>query len=323
MSQRRFEFLISCLRFDNKRNRIERTKLDKFAHIRAVFDKFIDNCKAAYSPSEYLTIDEKLESFRGRCSFRQYMPNKRAKYGIKIHALVDARSYYVVNMEPYVGQQPEDPFRVSNSPKDIVDRLVIPVSGTKRNITFDNWYTSYELMVHLRDVHKLTAVGTIRKNKPHIPPEFLNTRNREFNSSLFGFQKDYTLVSYYPKKGKVALLLSSLHHDNTVDINSERIYHEVWSQNGTNITKCGVDVVDEMSATYNVARQSRRWPLTVFFSLLNNAGINSQIIYRENNDGLQMTRRLSLKELDFREGPARPPLYPPLERNIGEDQANN
>lgn len=296
MSQRRFEFLVSCLRFDNKDNRKQRVELDRLAHIRAVFDRFVENCQAAYSPSEYLTIDEKLEAFRGRCPFRQYMPNKPAKYGIKVHALVDARTYYVVNMEVYVGLQPEGPFRVSNSPKDIVDRLVVPVTGTKRNITFDNWYTSFDLLVKLRETHKLTAVGTMRKNKADIPPEFLNVKQRQLYSSLFGFhQEGYTLVSYVSKKGKVTLLISSLHHDNSVDNDSKKKRPEIISF--YNFTKCGVDVVDEMSASYNVGRLSRRWPLTIFFSLLNTAGINSQVIYRENNNGAILARRLFLKQL--------------------------
>lgn len=294
MSQRRFEFLVSCLRFDNKDNRQERVKLDKLAPIRAVFEKFVDNCKSAYSPAEYLTIDEKLESFRGRCAFRQYIPNKPAKYGIKVHALVDARSYYVLNLEVYVGQQPEGPFRFSNSPKDIVDRLVAPVSGTKRNITFDNWYTSRELLVKLRETHQLTAVGTIRKNKADLPAEFLKVNGRDQYSSLFGFQDGYTIVSYVPKKGKVVLLMSSLHHSNTVEDNDKKLPEIISFYN---FTKCGVDVVDELSASYNVARNSRRWPLTIFFSLLNTAGINSQVIYKGNNSDVKIARRIFLKKL--------------------------
>lgn len=295
MSQRRFQFLISCLGFDNKESRPERLKIDKLAHIRAIVDKFTGNCKAAYTPSEYLTVDEKLESFRGRCGFRQYIPNKPAKYGIKVQALVDARTYYLVNMEVYVGVQPEGPFRVSNSPKDIVDRLVAPVSGTKRNITCDNWYTSVPLFESLLQKHKLTAVGTIRKNKADIPAKLLETRNKEVFSSQFAFQKDLTLLSYVSKKGKVTLLLSSLHHDDTILPDSEKKLPEMISF--YNFTKCGVDVVDEMSASYSVARATRRWPLAIFYSLLNTAGINSQIIFRENNNGNKLSRRLFIKEL--------------------------
>lgn len=45
--------------------------------------------------SEYAIIDEKLEGFQGKCSFWQYIPSKSSKYGIKIFALVDARTFYI------------------------------------------------------------------------------------------------------------------------------------------------------------------------------------------------------------------------------------
>lgn len=202
MSLHRFSFLISCLRFDNIHNRAERKTIDKLAAIRGIFEKFVENCRACYTPSAYLTIDEKLEAFRGRVSFKQYIPNKPAKYGLKIYALVDARTYYLVNMEVYVGTQPEGPFRVSNKPEDLVLRLIDPVSGTNRNITFDNFFTSYSLMNKLLKDHKLTSVGTVRKNKREIPTALLNVGQRDVNNSLFAFQENFTAVSYIPKKKK-------------------------------------------------------------------------------------------------------------------------
>ncbi|KAE9524711.1 hypothetical protein AGLY_014761 [Aphis glycines] len=57
-----------------------------------------------------------------------------------------------------------------------------------------------------------------------------------------------------------------------------------------------VDVVDELKGEYSVSRISCRWPLTIFFSLMNIAGINSQIIPRENS-GKILSRREFLKNL--------------------------
>lgn len=57
-----------------------------------------------------------------------------------------------------------------------------------------------------------------------------------------------------------------------------------------------MDVVDEKKGEYSVARISCRCPLTVFFSLMNIAGINSQIKYHENTDKI-ITRREYLKIL--------------------------
>lgn len=43
--------------------------------IKAVFDAFIGNCKKDYSPSEKVTIDEQLVTFRDRCRFKMYIPS--------------------------------------------------------------------------------------------------------------------------------------------------------------------------------------------------------------------------------------------------------
>jgi hypothetical protein len=115
MSENRFRFLIRCLRFDDVRTRAERRELEKLAPIRELFENFLANFQNHFIASEYLTVDEQLLAFRGRCAFKQYIPSKPAKYGIKVFALVDAKTSYTFNLEPYVGTQPEGgPYRLSN-----------------------------------------------------------------------------------------------------------------------------------------------------------------------------------------------------------------
>ncbi|XP_053964402.1 piggyBac transposable element-derived protein 4-like [Anastrepha ludens] len=295
MTLKRFQFIQNCLRFDDKNTRSERKATDNLAAIRSFFEKFVANCQIVYTPSEYTTIDEQLPSFRGRCSFRQYMPNKPNKYGLKIYALVDAKSFYVINLEIYPGKQPTGPYALSNKAYDVVDRLVAPISKTNRNVTFDNWFTSYPLMLHLLKEHRLTSTGTVRKNKPDIPSQMLQTRNREIPSTVFGFQKDISLLSHVPKKNKVVLLMSTLHHDDSV----------VADTNGTqkpemiifyNQTKGGVDVVDELCTNYDVSRNTKRWPMVIFYAVLNMAGINSIIVYKSNNSS-NLSRRNFLRDL--------------------------
>ena len=89
MSQTRFEFLNRCLRFDDPETRMDRRNADKFAPIRNIFDIFNENCRRMYSPGEYLTIDEQLLAFRGRCPFKMYIPSKPAKYGVKLVMIFD------------------------------------------------------------------------------------------------------------------------------------------------------------------------------------------------------------------------------------------
>ncbi len=42
-------------------------------------------------PSYYLCIDETLYGFRGACNFRQFIPSKPARYGIKFWCLIDVK----------------------------------------------------------------------------------------------------------------------------------------------------------------------------------------------------------------------------------------
>ena len=60
-----------------------------------------------------------------------------------------------------------------------------------------------------------------------------------------------------------------------------------------NKTKGGVD---DLKSTYSVSRKSARWPLTVFFALMNIAGINSQIVF-ESNTHANLKRSQYLKKL--------------------------
>ncbi|XP_055936617.1 piggyBac transposable element-derived protein 4-like [Argiope bruennichi] len=297
MSYKRFLFLMRCVRFDDIRDRSSRREVDKLAPIRNIFEMFVANCQKVQTLGEYVTIDEKLEPFRGRCSFRQYMPNKPAKYGIKIFALVDARTFYTWNLEIYAGIQPAGPYNVENGPDKIVKRLLEPIFNSGRNLTVDNWYTSYDLAKDLLK-KKITLVGTVRKNKRELPKEFISGRKREQYSTLFGFQKNLTKVSYVPKKNKCVVLLSSMHNGGTIDASTgEAKKPEIITF--YNLTKGAVDVVDEMSATYSTARISKRWPMVIFFSMLNIATVNSRIILLSSNTPPVQYKKRSLFKKDL------------------------
>ena len=72
--------------------------------------------------------------------------------------------------------------------------------------------TTYPVIRNLLDEHKLTAVGTLRKNKREISLKFLNVK-KDRRSSMFGFSNKITLVSYVPdsKKRKNIVFFSSMH----------------------------------------------------------------------------------------------------------------
>lgn len=199
MSAERFNFLIKCLRFDDKETRVARRSLDRFALIRELWEKLIENFQKWYTPGSYITVDEQLVGFRGRCPFRMYIPNKPNKYGIKLVMAADVNSKYVMNAIPYLGKG-TDPQKQPLA-TFFIKEITSPIHGTNRNITMDNWFTSVPLADELlKSPYNLTLVGTLRSNKREIPEKLKNSKSRAIGTSMFCYDGDKTLVSYKAKK---------------------------------------------------------------------------------------------------------------------------
>lgn len=295
MSRNRFETIVSCLRFDDKLTREERKKTDKFAAIREIWLDFQNNLKKYYSVGSFVTIEEQLIRFRGKCPFRQFIPTKPDKYGIKLWLCVDANSYYVFDAIPYTGRPPGQD-RQRNIGMNVVLQLMQPLFGPSRNVTVDNFFTSFPLAKQL-GAENITLIGTLRKNKPEIPVEFLSNKNRPVGSTMFAFNDNLTVVSYVPKVNKAVLLLSSKHHDRKVDSSNGKP-HIILDYNKT---KGAVDTVDQMRHKYSVRRGTKRWPLCVFYNMLDIAALNALVIWKEKNPdwnkNKRFKRRLFLEEL--------------------------
>ncbi|KAJ8933680.1 hypothetical protein NQ314_013868 [Rhamnusium bicolor] len=199
-------------------------------------------------------------------------------------------------MEIYVGKQPEGPYEQNISSPALVKRLIQSIAKTWRNVTGDNFFVSVPLAEDLlTQEYQTTLVGTLRKNKREIPPLFVQTKDRAIPSSIFRFGMKCLLVSYVPKKNKNVLLLSTMHEEDIIDENTDDMYKpEVITF--YNKTKSDVDVVDKLKSLYSVSRISCRWPLRIFFSLMDIADINSNIIYFENTK-IKIPRRKYFRNL--------------------------
>jgi hypothetical protein len=107
-------------------------------------------------------------------------------------------------------------------------------------------------------------------------------------------EKIFCLHHTCQKKNKNVLLISTIHEQGDIDPESVEKKPEVIMF--YNQTKGGVDVVNELKGEYSVSRISCRWSLIIFFSLMNIAGMNSQIIDRENS-GKILSHQEFLKNL--------------------------
>ena len=150
--------------------------------------------------------------------------------------------------------------------------VTTPIHGSHRTVTCDNWFMSVPLLHRmLHEPFNMTITGTLRKNKREVPPE-MKVASKSPPDSKFCHTDDLTLISYTPKKNKIVLLLSSYMHTTDIINNKPKIIHHY------NGTKGGTDCFDQLCHSYTVTRRTNRWPMRVFYGMLDQAVVNSRIL---------------------------------------------
>ena len=258
---------------------------------RQIWDKFIENSQACFRPGLHLTVDEQLFPSKNRCSFIQYMPNKPDKFGIKTWMLVDVETKYILNGFPYLGKESDRPTDKLQG-EFIVEKLIEPYKNKGYCVTADNFFSSYTLVKNLLK-KKTTFIGTVRKNKKELPT-CVKELNKIYASELYEDGKGCTVTIYQGRKDKNVSVFSSFHEKLFTIHEHERKLPNVIDT--YNKTKVGVDCVDNMSRLYSVRTKTRRWPVAVFFNILNLVGINSWILYKACNKS-KISRRMYLRSL--------------------------
>ncbi|XP_072392144.1 uncharacterized protein [Diabrotica undecimpunctata] len=115
------------------------------------------------------------------------------------------------------------------------------------------------------------------KNKREIPTQYLEKKRSEIPSSAFALTQKLKLVSdYVRKRNKCVLLISSMHSLDEVDIVTKKTEIILFY----NSTKGGVDTFDQMCHVKTVARKTRRWPLRVFYGMLDGDRVTIMLLYR-------------------------------------------
>lgn len=280
MSRNDFFKIKKSIRFDDKRTRNERVTRDQFTHIRDIFELFADNCRKTFTPGYSLCIDEQLMPLKSRCRFITYMPNKPDKYGVKFWLLVDNDTKYIYNIIPYLGKIDNEGSKQNGLAHDVVMNLLRPLLNKGYNITVDNFFPSMPLIKDLNR-QKTTLVGTVRCNRKGLPTNLSKAKNLPLHNSEFYWndEEDCLLVKYQCKKKKSAFVISTMHRNPAVDIDSDKKKPLVVLFYNKN--KCGVDISDSMLRLYTTRCATRRWPLAIWQNILDVAALNAWICFRK------------------------------------------
>ncbi|CAH1972725.1 unnamed protein product [Acanthoscelides obtectus] len=194
-----------------------------------------------------LVIDESMVPFRGRLKFRQYIPNKTHRYGVKLYKLCTS-SGYTYNLKVYTGEgdmQPE-----LGHAQSIVLKLLEDVNPKEGRILYaDNFYSGIPLVKTLLN-QKCLYCDTLRSNRKGVPKEFTkkNNKGKKKNRKEEDILKPQCVIDY-------------------------------------NLAKKGADFNDQMSSYHTAVRKTLKWYRKVMFELLlGTTVVNSWIVYNTVSD---------------------------------------
>ncbi|XP_064600751.1 piggyBac transposable element-derived protein 4-like [Liolophura sinensis] len=136
---------------------------DPIHHVRPIFDVVQQNLHDNYNLHKSVSVDEARIPFRGCLSFRQYLPAKPCKFGIKVWELPDSYNGYVYKMQMYTGRS-ENGTREERLASRVVKDLTRCLVGKNHHVYMDNFCTSPELFVKL-SADNICVTGTCRVNR--------------------------------------------------------------------------------------------------------------------------------------------------------------
>ncbi|GBM15692.1 PiggyBac transposable element-derived protein 4 [Araneus ventricosus] len=268
-----------------------------------LFDALNRKFKSSYIPECEVSVDESLLLYKGRLAFKQYIPNKRSKFGIKFYQLCEARSGYIWNSLIYTGKDMplwQEASKYSTT-TNIVMTLIENLLGRGYCVTLDNFYTSPELAETLLS-NRTDVYGTLRSHRRGIPQEIKSRILKK--GEIIGFQKGKMCILKYMDK-KPICMLSTIHTINFVEQCKKK---KKKKSNGDvediitkkpkaildyNRTMGGVHMADQCLSYYPTVRnQQKKYYKKIFRQLLNQSVWNAFVLFKK--CGGKMTH------LDFR-----------------------
>ena len=147
----------------------EGEEYDRLWKLRTVFDKLNEAYAKFYNPSERLAVEEVIIKFKGRVIFRQYIPKKRKRFGIKIYKHCDESGCTYDRV--YLGTDSHSATDDMTATHATVRHLTSRVQGLGHKIFMDNFFSSPRLFDDLGR-RKINSCGTVRPRRRDMPSDF-------------------------------------------------------------------------------------------------------------------------------------------------------
>ena len=299
---------------------------DKVGKIKPIINMLSTAFYEVFRPQKNLSVDEAMIPFKGHSSLKQYMPLKPIKRGIKVWGIADAVNGYVTAFEIYTGKKAKVE---RNLGANVVKTLAMHYRNTYRHVYFDNFFTSFGLLIDLLR-SGLYGCGTIRTDRKGFPNMLKMIAKKGFQDrgDSKTLQCQNVTVTVWQDSRTVTAAATNVDPTQTVEVMRKK-------KDGSKVAvKCpqsialynkymgGVDHNDQLRGYYHVRLKCRKYYKYIFWFMFDLAITNTYVLYKTYTDhtiqNLKTFRtelaRSLIGEYASRKRPGRPSGSQPVKR---------
>ncbi|XP_022823950.1 piggyBac transposable element-derived protein 4-like [Spodoptera litura] len=299
MSRNRFLIILRMLYFN-----YESTSTHIYDKVDPLIEYFNNTMKGSVYPERELTIDESMVLFRGRLAIRQYIKNKRHKYGIKLYILADPKGL-VHRIHMYRGSADSEVSGTGHA-KKVVLKLTEDFINAGHSLYMDNYYNSVDLAETLLRQNTY-CTGTLQvKSKGN--PVTVTSKRLTRGSVVYRKNRNGVCVMKWKDKRDV-LTLSTEHTPDILNTTNWRGHGMLKPEIIIKYNKFmkGVDRYDQMLSYYPSEHKTIRWYKKIGIHIMQMMFLNSYFMF---NGGTG--KNISLES--YRNEVLRGLLPPPISR---------
>lgn len=260
---------------------------DPWTKVRYLLDHLNKSFKMYFVPYQNVCIDESVIGMKNRCSFIQYMPNKKhARYGIKKFVVCDSLTSFISHIELYSGTD-----FLQGNPFPFTQKVIFDIMQKANlldkhyHLFTDNFYTKIPLAEKLVD-RNTYITGTINRNSKFLCKQALQEK-LEARQTIY-FRKDQVLLVGFKQAAsrKPVFVISTASHAEDGNVRSKKglvglkplLIHKYNQYMG------GVDNSDKSIYHTSCSRSTQKYWKKLFLNFVDMALFNSFILYKNNTD---------------------------------------
>ena len=280
MTRDRFEAILRFFNFGDK----PQFPGDRLGKVRFLIEHFNRISSSVFVPDQKLSLDESMMLWRGRLIFRQYVKNKRHKYGVKFFELC-THDGYIISCRIYAGIPLPDESNIGQTAQYVID-LMNPFLNKGYHVFTDNYYNSAELCRYMSE-HQTYITGTLRADRKANPKEVTKKKLKK-GEMIWRASDDVTVCKWKDKRDVLCIsnahepmlvATQNRHGEAKLKPNLIRDYNEGMS---------GIDRSDQMLSYHSALRKTIRWYKKIGVHVIEKMLINGMYLAQYHHRGMTL-----------------------------------